>query len=267
MLEPTDAALDWLQENCRIGWRRRDPGVLAAEFNRAFARDVAGAWIADVIERHGRAPRVDSAKPLLTWAQDRFLRAEYREHSVRECAAPLNERYGTALTVAQIKEYIGGRNRARSARASTRNPIPSGRSGRFEKGDTPANTMRPGQEVVRRYGARGGKKRPPEIHVVLDEPNPWTGSKHYIKRKALVAWEAEHGPIPKGTCIIHADGDTMNCDLDNLVALTRQELAIFNREFAPGELVGDRQGRMAAILAAKLKARAHQREREIKETT
>ena len=180
----------------------------------------------------------------------------YAEQDFRECTRLVNARYGTAFTSMQIHNYIGDTQRR------LHRPLHSGRTGRFEKGLVPLNTLEPGTEVVRRFGHRGGKRRDPEIMVVLDEPNPWTGAKHYLKRKALVVWEAEHGRVPKGIAIVHIDGDWRNCNLDNLMAMTRAELAVFNRHFHPGSLVGDKESRKAALLTARLKTRAHQRERE-----
>lgn len=256
MLEPSDAALDWIQEHYRVRWSLRDHAEVAREFNRVFGRDIDGAWIEHVIETCGRSPQQESGGPLLSWAQVRFLREAYAEHDYRECADLLNARYGTAFTAEQVHNQISDSQRRRHR------PMHCGRTGRFEKGLVPINTLEPGTEVVRRFGHRGGKERDPQLCVVLDEPNPWTGTKHYVKRKAIVVWEKAHGPVPKDVSIVQVDGDWRNCDLDNLMALTRAELGVFNRHFDPGSLVGDGEARKAALLAARVKTAAHRRERQ-----
>jgi hypothetical protein len=37
-----------------------------------------------------------------------------------------------------------------------------------------------------------------------------------FRLKRTVVWEAAHGKVPKGCPILHLDGDTFNCELDNL---------------------------------------------------
>lgn len=60
---------------------------------------------------------------------------------------------------------------------------------------------------------------------VSDEYIPGTTTnKDYIKkwkRKAELVWEKENGKLPEGTFLIFLDGDTLNCDIDNLYPVTR----------------------------------------------
>lgn len=58
--------------------------------------------------------------------------------------------------------------------------------------------------------------------VKVGEPKEW-------RFKHLVIWEAEHGPVPDGHVVIFLDSNVDNFDLDNLVLVTRGELAIMNK--------------------------------------
>lgn len=53
----------------------------------------------------------------------------------------------------------------------------------------------------------------PRAWVKLSEPNVW-------QKRAIVVWEAVHGPLPRGCVVHHKDRDSMNDDISNLVALT-----------------------------------------------
>lgn len=44
-----------------------------------------------------------------------------------------------------------------------------------------------------------------------------------------VVWEEHNGPIPDGKMIIFRDGDRSNCDISNLMLVTKGENAALNR--------------------------------------
>jgi hypothetical protein len=46
--------------------------------------------------------------------------------------------------------------------------------------------------------------------------------------KCRVVWEKANGPIPEGHAIMFADGNKSNFDLDNLILVSRNELAVMN---------------------------------------
>jgi len=54
--------------------------------------------------------------------------------------------------------------------------------------------------------------------------------KHYnYERKHVVIWEKANGKIPKGHVVIFADKNRQNFDLNNLMLISRAELAVMNR--------------------------------------
>ena len=84
----------------------------------------------------------------------------------------------------------------------------------FKPGNRPGNALPVGTERIRKDGI---------TEIKHAEPNQWR-SKH-----ALI-YEQHHGPIPNGFVVIFADSNRMNFALDNLVLVTRAELARLNQQ-------------------------------------
>lgn len=51
------------------------------------------------------------------------------------------------------------------------------------------------------------------------------------KRRSQLVWEAEHGPLPEGWIITHADHDSLNDAPENLVAAPRKLMCTVNNLF------------------------------------
>ncbi|MDR1080846.1 MAG: HNH endonuclease [Deltaproteobacteria bacterium] len=45
-----------------------------------------------------------------------------------------------------------------------------------------------------------------------------------FKWKSSIVWEEANGPVPKGAYIVHLDGDTLNCEPDNLALTFRARI-------------------------------------------
>lgn len=89
---------------------------------------------------------------------------------------------------------------------------------------SPATEFKPGMEAHNRL-AVGAVRVRRETHTGLDrawvktaEPNVW-------RKRAVLVWEAEHGPVARGLVIHHRDRDSLNDAPTNLQALTRKEHA------------------------------------------
>lgn len=84
---------------------------------------------------------------------------------------------------------------------------------RFKKGNIPKNCKPVGTEKITSDGYT-------EIKIAL--PNKWV-------RKHIYLYEKAHGKVPKGHVIIFADKDRSNFNLDNLICVSRSELAVINK--------------------------------------
>jgi hypothetical protein len=88
-----------------------------------------------------------------------------------------------------------------------------GEETQFKKGNRPHNYKPVGTERVNGEGY---------VDVKVADPNKWR-SKH------ILIWEKENGPVPKGHVIIFGDGNRLNLELDNLILVSRKQLAILNK--------------------------------------
>ena len=86
---------------------------------------------------------------------------------------------------------------------------------RFKKGNLPHNTRHDLDITI-----RTDKRKVPNYHIRVSL-SKW----EYLTRWL---WMQEHGPIPKGHCVIVKDGNTMNCVPKNLELITRKENVLRN---------------------------------------
>jgi len=90
----------------------------------------------------------------------------------------------------------------------------------FKRGNTPLNTKKVGSISTRR-----DKNGSLYMHIKIAEPRTWQMLHVYI-------WEQRYGKIPKGHCVIFKDKNTLNTRLDNLMLVSRAELARLNQKYA-----------------------------------
>lgn len=84
----------------------------------------------------------------------------------------------------------------------------------FKKGHKPANYKPVGTERVNTDGY---------VEIKIADPRTWKG-------KHKIIWEAANGPVPPGHVLIFADGNKLNVTLENLLLITRRELAVMNKK-------------------------------------
>ncbi len=181
----------------------------------------------------------------LTTADDAFIRARYSDLSAAEIATILGcgirsvYNRANALGIHKNPEWIAERARRRSL-----SPDHGGRATRFNADQVPWNKGKPydagGRSAETRFkpGHRSGRAGAMWQPVGSLRIN----SDGYLQRKVnddapfykrwraehIVVWEAANGPLPAGHAIVFKDGDKMNCDLENLECITRQELMLRN---------------------------------------
>jgi len=85
---------------------------------------------------------------------------------------------------------------------------------------SPATQFRPGQKskkilpvgsVRTRRRSRDGS---PRAFIKIANPNSW-------RERAIVVWEAAHGPVPRGWVVHHKDRNPLNDAIENLEAMSR----------------------------------------------
>lgn len=210
------------------------------------------------------APRKGRKRPesrITTPEIDAFIREHIEGTGHQAMADLVNERFGTSFTKDQMKAYYA------------RNHLNSGLTGRFEKGQEPANKgktwdeyMSPeGQAASRKTQYKPGhlphnggtpvgtirlrhdhKDRPgskPYYWQKVEQPNVW-------RMKHVVEWEKHNGPVPDGCMVTFANGDTTDWRIDNLILETKAQHGVKNRHHIHGY---DRESALAANKIADIK--------------
>lgn len=164
-----------------------------------------------------------------------------------ELAALFNAQFNRSLTVEQVKGVC------------TRKGWKTGRTGCFEKGFIPANKGTKGLTGANSGSFKKGQKSHTQkpvgheyvtpdgyIMIKVAEPNKFRLKHH-------VVWEQHFGPMPAGHAIKFKDDNSQNLDINNMVLMSRGELAVLNHLYsyktAPAEV------KPVLITLAKVKAK------------
>lgn len=186
-----------------------------------------------------------------TQEERRFLYDTVPGHSYAEIMTLFNATFEEPITVNQVKAFIKN------------NHLNTGRTGQFQKGNIPFNKGKHGSQ----YGyppTQFKRGQTPINHkpvgsrridvdgytlVKVAEPNKWRGLHS-------VMWEEAYGSIPKGHVVIFGDGDKRNITLDNLLLVSRAELAVINRNGLLGASVElTKTGVLVADLLIKMRSK------------
>lgn len=84
----------------------------------------------------------------------------------------------------------------------------------FKKGHLPKNTKEKNGEITTRYDNKNRSGR--QYKFIRISIGKWELFHRYV-------WEQKHGNIPKGYCLWFKDGNSLNCELENLELITRAE--------------------------------------------
>lgn len=153
-----------------------------------------------------------------------FIKSVQYGKSSQEVADLFNARFDSQITASMIKSF----------RAN--NHINSGITGNFRKGNIPWNKGMKGLQIggketqfrkgnlPKQYRHVGSERIQKDgyVYVKTEDPNTW-------RLKHRVIWERHHGRIPAGHTLIFLDGNKQNFEIDNLILVSRAELARINQ--------------------------------------
>jgi len=182
---------------------------LTALFNHQFCTNLSESAIMTKCNKLGlKRPRYE----FFTDEQTEWVKAQSRDLTYSELADLFNSRFGTHLKRHSMSDLCT--KKLGLKRTSNR--------GQYKDGERGALKYKIGDEVIRQ-GYVWVK--------VLDEPYMKGDNYNLLysknwKRKSDVVWEAAHGSIPTGSFLIFLDGNTENCELDNLYLVSRKVHAI-----------------------------------------
>lgn len=164
---------------------------------------------------------------VVTKEQAAFIAASYKKWSIQQLTKEFNAKFGTNMAEKQIRGFT--RNHA----------IKSGRTGQFEKGNPAHNKgikgWTPGGNAQKSQFKKGhmpashkpiGSERVCTkggfVMVKVAEPRTW-------RMKHVIEWEKHNPPVKKNECITFKDNNPLNWHIDNLMLVTRAQLAIMNK--------------------------------------
>lgn len=161
---------------------------------------------------------------IFTTKQARFIEENVKGIGNKELTDKFNAHCNLALGVNQIKAYKKNHELSSGLNGQfTKGHVPfnKGKKGiggweptQFKKGHIPVNYRPVGSERVNVDGY---------IEIKVADPNRWKG-------KHILTWEKENGPVPRGYAVIFGDGNKRNFDINNLILVSRRQLAALNRK-------------------------------------
>lgn len=182
-----------------------------------------------------------------------FIKTNTPGRTNAELTEMFNAHFDLKLSNCQIHSFKGN------------NGLRSGVDCRFKRGHTPANKGRKGVDgweptqfkkghVPSNYKPVGTERVNGDdyVDIKVADPNKW-------RAKHILLWEAANGPIPKGYVVIFADKDRRNFNLDNLVLVSRKQLAVMNKR---GLIQRDGELTKTGIIIADVYCRIGERKRK-----
>jgi len=156
-----------------------------------------------------------------TETQIEFVASNIEGISWEEMTEIFNKKFGTSLKTSQIKslgKLYGFKNKMRNNNAGWNKGLKWSDETRLKMSIAYRNRVKhPRSKPIGTERERKGY-----IQVKIGEPRKW-------KLKHILIWEQHNGELPKGSVVIFADKNNRNFDHKNLIAVTRNELAIMNR--------------------------------------
>lgn len=255
---PTEQ-IDFLRDNI-AGRSYSDMTIM---FNERFGLSKTVAQIKSTLKNYG----LKNGRGF-TQEQIEFVRDNITGTPLKEMTSMFNQRFGTAYPQTTITPlvYRYGFKNGRDTRLNEgykptqfkpgHTPANKGTKGfmkpnktSFQKGQTPLNHRPVGSERIENGGHAKGYTM-----VKVAEPNKW-------KMKHVLVWEKANGAVPKGHCVIFANGDNTDFSLDNLLLVTRSELARMNQK---GLIYPDADLTKTGHAIAKLEVAMGERKRKTK---
>jgi hypothetical protein len=149
-----------------------------------------------------------------TTEEIRFVKNNIRGRPYTEMVKLFNERFRLRITLKQMETLL--------YKHGLRNGI-----GSFRPGHVPANKGKTRPSRQGNYKPVGSERIDAGYIVVKVSDRKYQPHKNW-RRKHTVIWEKANGKIPRGHAVLFADGNKRNFDLDNLLLVSRSELAVMN---------------------------------------
>lgn len=199
--------------------------LVNAEFGTDFTATKMKSYKANYGLKSGIGCSIPAGQPTKLYPEKvrEFIAEHYVGVGHQGMADLLNKTFGTIYTKDQMKAYYA------------RFKLDSGLSGYFKKGFVPHNKGKRGVggwaptqfkkgHKPWNYQPVGSERVNTDgyLDVKIADPNKW-------KTKHVLIWEAANGPVPKDHVLIFGDGNKKNVKLENLILVSRKQLARLNQ--------------------------------------
>lgn len=146
-------------------------------------------------------------------------------HHYHQIAAEFLEVFGHEITITQINAYCKN------------NQVKTGFDGRFQPGQVSHNKgkkmetkgrmadtqFKPGQ-MPWNWKPVGSERIDVDgyVQIKIEEPKKWMHKHRFV-------WEQHYGPVPAGYVVTFKDNDRTNCDISNLMLITKKQNHAINK--------------------------------------
>jgi len=165
---------------------------------------------------------------LFTMEQEKFIKEHVKGSLNQSLTDLVNEKFNLSITTKQMKRWKANHGLSSGLRGSEGMAPPNkGTKGLYNVGGN-QTSFKPGQQALN-YKPVGTERIDLDGYLIVKvlDDGPW--HKRW-RHKHKVLWEEENGPIPKGHALIFADQNKANISLENLILVTRGQLATLNKK-------------------------------------
>lgn len=248
--------------------------MLAEECNRALGTHFTASTMKSFRGNHGYRNGKKQWSSEEYWKyQTRYPQGMYefvRDNSwgasSKEMAEMVNEKFGTSFTQTMMKQF------------RQRHQIKSGVAGWYQKGHPPGTKGKTIEEICKHDPEKLARVRSTQFkkgdRPINEMPigTVVANSQGYLIRKKQMeggqwdrweflhraVWEEHNGPVPDGMIIMFKDGNKQNCDISNLMLVSRGEIATMTKKglrFEDPDLTEAAAGMVRLMISANKKRR------------
>lgn len=230
--------------------------LVNAKFNAGFTESKMKSYKQNHKLQSGIGQGVPAGLPTKLYPEEvkKFISEHYVGTGYQAMADLLNQTFGTSYTKGQMRAYYKNHK------------LDSGLRGYFQKGHIPFNKgtkglKQGGEQTQFKPGDRPWNYKPVGterintdgyVEIKIAAPNKWKG-------KHIIIWEEANGSVPKGHALIFADGNRLNVVLDNLILISRRELAVLNKR---GLITNDAELTKTGVVVADVLLKIGERKRK-----
>lgn len=178
-------------------------------FNKKFEQQITRHGLIGLLRRTCGNAKIDQKKNTITEEQIEWAKERWGTKTARELVVEFNQRFGTNY---KKGSFISMFNR-RGIKMSKETYI------KFLKKVAHDNSYAVGSEYVNKANGYVFVK----VNNIPGEKNKNNFRLNW-KMKQQFVWEQNYGEIPEGKVVSFLDGNKQNCDIKNLILMTKKEM-------------------------------------------